>query len=334
LTPPKAKVEAGWHYEAAEKSALELEALLAVHGIRIQPGGSLEQDVLAVLHLVSQKRARLADPTKEDIRPAYRTLIGVHEFASLLLSVQHNPQFTVLLPHLRLLNEGRALQNTPSSGTDQAANKLFELYMAAVAIQCGEQVALDDPHSSRGDNPDILVTIRGQRWGIACKVLHGKTPQGFLDNLAKGLDQIDRSSAQIGVVAFNFKNIMEHDRIWPLAPIDGIAGNPLTAASWSDPNAPFQILVAQLQDIGVEIVSYLPAGSLPALFDGHKSIPGFLAWGASPSAAFINGRPTPCSVRALNFQNAAPISSEVQAVLACLNWSIYADSEDRGPGPC
>ena len=333
MTPPKAKIEPGWHFEAAERSALELEILLGSHGIRIRPGSPLEHDVLQTLHLVSQKRAGRVDPTTEDIRLTYRALVGVHELATLLLTVQHNPQFSALLPHLELLNEGHVLQNSPSTARDQAANKLFELYVAAVAMQCGHDIALDDPHASRGNNPDILVTIGGTRWGIACKVLHSSSPQGFVDNLTKGLDQIDRSAAEVGVVAFNLKNILSHDEIWPLAPIDGVAGNPYTAAVWNDPNAPFQILVAQLQRIGVGLAAHLPTGYIPTLFHGHRSIPGFLAWGASPSAAIINGRPTPCSVRALNFQNVDTVAPEINRVLECLNWAIYPDAADRGPCP-
>src|SRR5579863_9990757 len=48
------------------------------HGIRVEPGSAFERDVLATLHLVSQKRLGQADPTKEDIRAPYRTLIGIH----------------------------------------------------------------------------------------------------------------------------------------------------------------------------------------------------------------------------------------------------------------
>jgi hypothetical protein len=333
LTPPKARIEKGWLYDSAESSALELEALLKKHGVLIRAGSAFEQHVLSVLHMVGEKKVGRIDPQEQDIRPLYRTLIGVHEFASLLLSVQDNPSFSVLIPHLRLLNEGEVLQNSPSIGTDQATNKLFELYMGAVAMQCGDNLELDDPISSTGDNPDVLITIGRRRWGIACKVLHGKSPQGFIDNLEKGLDQIDRSAADVGIVIFNLKNILPHDRIWPLAHLDGIAGNPLTAAVWPDPSTPFQLLVYHMQRLGVELASYLPSSHLDIVFRNRKSLPGFLLWGASPSAAIINGLPTPASVRAMNFQTARQVSRSDKKVLECLNWAIYADSLERGPRP-
>ena len=51
------------------------------------------------------------------------------------------------------------LQTTAGPGTDSGANKLFELLVACFAMQCGTDVALDDPDSSKGDNPDVLVTV-------------------------------------------------------------------------------------------------------------------------------------------------------------------------------
>jgi hypothetical protein len=334
VTPPKARVESGWRYEAAEASALALEGLLAKHGIVILPGSAFEQHVLSVLHLVHRKSVGGIRAEDEDIRPLYRTLIGVHELAALLLEIQDSPQFGSLVPHLRLLNEGNVLQNSPSDGSDQATNKLFELYMGAVALQCGEDIALDNPFGSSGNNPDVLITIGERRWGIACKVLHGPSAEGFVEHLVKGLEQIDRSPAEVGVVVFNLKDILPHDEIWPLAPLDGIPGNPLTPGVWSDPAAPFQLLVSEMQTLGEELVSYLPSGYLRTIFAGRKSVLGYLLWGASPSAAMIEGRPTPSSVRALNLQTVGQLSPEELNVIKCLDWAIYPDSPTRGPRPC
>lgn len=334
MNAPEPRVEIGWRYDSAEASAFALEALLAKQGISVRPGSALERHFLGVLHLVEKKRNSGLRSQDEDIRPPYRTLIGVHELATLLLQCQDSPQFAALVPHLRLLNEGEAIQNIPSAGADQATNKLFELYMGAVALQCGDNLVLDDPVCSTGNNPDVLVTVGGRRWGIACKVLHGLASQGFIDNLVKGLDQIERSPADVGVVAFNLKNVLPHDDVWPLAPLDGIEGNPLTSAVWSEPAAPFHILLRHMQQIGVELADYLPTGHLDTLFEGRKSIRGFLLWGASPSAVMIDGLPTPTSVRVLNFQTAGEVAVEDMKVLECLNWAIYPDSPSRGPRPC
>lgn len=329
MNAPKAKISEGWRYDEAAETAVKLEDLLKRHGIRVRPGSILENDLLNVLRAVERKRDGDLNPGTEDIRPLYRTMIGVHELATLLLSVQDQPQFASLIPHLSLMNEGAVLQNTRSLGTDQASNKLFELYIGAAVLKCGKDLALDDPSHSKGDNPDVMITIAGQRWGIACKVLHGSSSEGFISNLEKGLDQIERSAADVGIVAFSLKNIIRHDEIWPLAPLDGIAGQPLAPAAWSDFRAPFELLVGQMTAIGLDLVSYLPKGYLSQRLSKSKSLPAFLLWGASPSAALINGRPTPCSVRALNCQTLGDLTESHVAALKCINRGIYADSEAR-----
>lgn len=330
---PKHKVEPAWRYEKAQDAALALEALLAQHGIRIQSGGPLETHVLRVMKLAYDKEegAAAEDP---DVRGTYRTLIGVHELASHILEVRESPSFPSLVPHLRILNDGAALQNVPSGGGDQATNKLFELFAASLAMQCGTNVTLDDPHASTGDNPDVLATLGGRRWGIACKVLHSLHPEGFIRHLEKGLEQIDNSPADIGVVLFNLKNVLPHDRIWPLAEIPG-SGNPpnLGPAAWPNAADPYHILLDSLDSLGNTLVSYLPRDYLDRVFHGRKRIPGFLLWAHSVSAVTIDGRPTPTSVRALNFRQVAPISTDINNVLSCLNWAAFLSSPMRGPRP-
>lgn len=328
------KVEHGWHYRAAEESAFRLEALLRQHGVTIQPGSALEEAVLTVMQVSEYKKAGTAPTSVGEFKKQYRTLIGCHELSSMILAVGEDSQFPALLPHLALLNQGQPLQNIPANGRDEAANKVFELYMGAVAMQCGTEVTLDDPSRSQGDNPDVLFTRDGKRWGIACKVLHGKSAEGFITNLKKGLSQIDASPADTGVVAFNLKNVLRHDEFWPETEDDALEGGMTLPAAWSDPATPFHLLVRQLQQVGVELESHLPANYIPQLFAGHRSVPGYLLWGATASAVIIDGRPTASSVRALNYQHAAPPDARTERVLECLNWAMYPDSDSRGVRPC
>jgi hypothetical protein len=329
----KNRCEPGWRYEKAQQAALALDELLRLHRITIKPGSPLETHVLRVMKLTYDKEAGTAsdDP---DVRGTYRTLVGVHELASYILEVKESSSFPSLLPHLRLLNDGASLQNVPSGAGDQATNKLFELFVATLAIQCGSNVTLDDPYTATGDNPDVLATLGRRRWGIACKTLHGVHPEGFMRNLEKGLDQIENSPAEIGVVIFNLKNVLPHDRIWPLAPIPD-SGNPpdIGPAAWPDTADPYHILSDSLNNLGNTLVSYLPSDHLDSLFRGRKSIPGFLLWAHFVSGVRIDGRPTPTSVRALNFRSVAPIPTEVNKVLSCLNWAAFLSSPMRGPRP-
>jgi hypothetical protein len=216
----------GYAYEHAQQNALDLESLLRQHGLEVRSGSILEKVVLSTFDIIYRKQKSGTPPADEDIRIGYRNLIGINELSSLLLAVREHPDFGQLIPHLQLLNEGAALQNVRSSQTDAATNKVFELFAACLALQCGTNISLDSPRKSKGDNPDVLADIAGKRWGIACKVLHSLSPEGFIQNLEKGLDQIERSPAAVGVVMFNLKNVIDHDRYWPITaparPEDGI----------------------------------------------------------------------------------------------------------------
>jgi len=45
--------------------------------------------------------------------------------------------------------------------------KMFELLIALAAMNMGTGLELDHPtKSSRGTNPDVIVTINGQRWAF------------------------------------------------------------------------------------------------------------------------------------------------------------------------
>lgn len=330
MSQPEHKVEWGWKYDDSQQAALELEELLHRHDMVIAPGSLMEAHVLEVMRLVYGKEED--SPPENDVREHYRTLVGVHDLAHAILAVQHAPSFPSLLPHLRLLSDGNALQNTPSSQTDQVTNKLFEVFAASLAMQCGTDVVLDHPTTSRGDNPDILGTLCGRRWGIACKVIHGLNPEGFIGHLEKALDQIEKSEAEVGVVMFNLKNVLPHNEIWPLGPVAGAPGE-LATGCWSDDAAPFGILNRALDDLGEKLVSYLPPGYLEHAFAAKKSVPGFLLWAPSVSAVRIDGRPTPVNVRALNFRWLTTVSTEVEKVLSRLTWAAYVGSDGRGAQP-
>ena len=323
MTSRKQRIEPGWSYAESEKSAFELEELLERHGITIQSGSAFEAHVLSVMKLTDDIKAGVASQGA-DVRNTYRTLIGVYELANHILRVKDSPSFESLVPHLRMLNKGTALQNIPSKGTDQATNKLFELLVASFAMRCGSDVVLDDPDSSRGDNPDVLATIGERRWGIACKVLHGVNPEGFITNLSKGLEQIENSPAEVGVVLFNLKQCLPHDTIWPIADIPDSGSPPERGpAAWPQTQIPFDILVGFLDDLGDQLVAYLPTDYLTTMFLGKKSIPGFLLWAHSTSAVLIDGHPAPTAVRALNCREVAPISPQDMAVLKCLNEAAF-----------
>jgi len=335
MTDPGAAIFGeGYSYEQAEAKALALEGLMRRGGVEIARGSVLEQVVLSVADIVYRKQGDKKVLADEDVRIAYRYMIGVHELAGLLIAVGEHPDFGQLVPHLRLLNQGAALQNTWSSQIDQATNKIFELFAACLAMQCGNNVALDSPESSKGDNPDILADINGRRWGIACKVLHSTHPEGFIQHLEKGISQIERSSAEVGVVFLNLKNVIEHDRYWPiLAPPDPASGGGATYGSFADPNAPFIMLNQEIRVIGWKLRDHLPAGYLGRAFEGKKSIPAFLMWAHTAASVQLGDHPVPTSVRAHVGVPVGTVKPADELTLQDLHWAALVDSPYRGTRP-
>lgn len=320
----------GWKYERASESAIALDALLRVHGLSIAAGSALESHILGAMRVVAAGERR---QDEKDVRDDFRSLVGVHEIANLILSVKDHPSFPALLPHLELLNSGNALQMTKSHGADAATNKLFELFAATLAMHCGTAIEVDDPNYTDGKNPDVLFTAGGRRWGIACKVLHSTHPEGFLTHLKKGVAQIEDSPAECGIVMFNLKNVLRHDDIWPIVPLPEGSGTGLGA--WPDPNMAFSFLFADMDEIGRRLSEQLTNAphELDAIFKGRKSLPGFLLWGHCVSGVLLNQQPTPTSVRLLKAVRVGDIASSDARVLECLNWAAFHDSPVRGPRP-
>lgn len=321
MTIPRGRLH-GWKASDAAASAAAFEELLKRHNIRIEPGSPLEDSILEVHRLLEDRSSQSISPTQPDFRYRYRVLTGFQEFAATLLRIENRPGFAALIPHLKLLKTGSVLQSSRSLPRDQAANKLFELYMAALVLPYADAIELDDPFHSEGTNPDILAKMDGHVWGIACKVLHGRNPQGFCDRLLEGIQQVESSTAELGVVAFSIKNILPHDDLWPLTPIS--SNNPeLTTSAHSSPEAAFAALYKFMMGVGQELVGRIGETLVQNIFHNKKVLPGFLLWGSSPMAAMINGRPCGVNPRTLFFQAFGPVEPQNREVLERWQHSLH-----------
>lgn len=320
--------EPGFRFTYAQDQAISLEALMRRHGLTIRAGSMLERATLSIFDMVDRYHDLSPDRAFEDIRQPFRELVGLTELAALILGASSHPSFPALLKHLHLLNAGSAIQNTRSMSTDQATNKVFELFCATLAMRCGIDVLLDDPESSEGDNPDVLFTIDDRRWGVACKVLHSPHPQTFVDRLSEGIAQIERSEASIGIVVVNLKNLIHHDEYWPIQNADEWkAGAEPRFGCFVDPAAPFNQLLKEAQLVGVRMKEHIDRPTLEGLFLGKKAIPGYLLWSHTVCGILRDGLPVVSSVRVMNFQTVEQPPEHVVSVLECLHKAVFADHD-------
>jgi hypothetical protein len=305
-----------------EKLVDEFELALRKYQIEIEPNSKLEAVCLCITELGdSNRNPQLRNPSR-DTRQLYIDTFGIWTFLTKIVRLHNKPDFTQFLPHLHLLNQGTVGQNKTLQNCEEESNKIFELLVALVLLDIGSDVVLDHPHKSKGDNPDILVSLKDQRWGFACKTVYGTSAQTFFDNIKKGVDQIENSkAAEIGCVIINFRNFIDHNLIWPVKQcLDGT----LRFGSVENENRdqiPLYLnglVISKSESLAKEI----GVQEVWNYFLGKKAVPGFLAY--CQSAAGIentSGVVIPSSILKLNLspfrdlQKYEPIFSEMNNAL-------------------
>ena len=258
--------------------------------IRPLPGSPLERAAIIALDLAKEAPGRrVAD---SDTRDRYADFIGICELAAALRHVRKQGAVDQLLDHLRLLGRSTEKEPAPEPGQvprpaesvapkfDPVANYVFELLIAAYAMRVGTDVKVDPrtpAESEQGRNPDVLVTLRGRRWGFACKVLISANKEAVIEHLRTGIRQIEDSEAETGCVLFSLRAKVNLNALWPVAD----SADPSVEAKAVDGawvglgDAIDELLVAadsvrqSVRDVAEEVC---------ALFEGKKSAPGWASY--------------------------------------------------------
>lgn len=265
-------------YPSFERAAAVVDQfinLLSENGIDLSQDSTVESEALAMIDVLDcwkNPDRRLTEP-----RTIARAAMGFVDLAGKVVGVKDHPNFGQLVPHLQMLSKTTVLQNATSQVTEDAANKVIELYVACLAMTFGSNIALDHPVNSKGDNPDVMLDFRGQRWALALKTLHSRKPRTIYDNIKKAADQIEASSASYGLVVLNVKNLLDYDALWPSPHV-----------SYPEQLA-FDLLKAQLDSIMLPLeeittedwqdaLAFSRKGALPIVFIGQagfSAIPQF-----------------------------------------------------------
>src|SRR5690348_10083838 len=125
--------------------------------------------------------------------------------------------------------------------------------------------------------------------GIACKVVHGAHPQAILSLVASGLDQIDRSNAETGLVIVNLKNRIDHSYYWP--PTEFSETGEARVPAFRSVDEPMEGLEYDTIQIGRQLREHALPADIAAMFRGRKSPPAFTLW-AQTTAMVVNGDQT------------------------------------------
>ena len=205
-------------YGEIENQFFEFERLLKKQAKNVPPGSKLELAGLTAMQIVGTYKREIIHDYHTDYRNEWRRVLSMADILRKILSLQTCPAFNSIWPHiLLLLGNGEIAQNLWSPKEDAHANYVFELYVALLTLPLCTAIDVEPPKKSAGGkNPDVIATIQGVTWGIACKVMHSHLAKSMLDRVRDGIKQINRcDKIQNGLVVVSLKNVIPHDDIWP-----------------------------------------------------------------------------------------------------------------------
>ena len=290
-------------YLELEQLVYKFEEVLKRRGIPIQPGSELEKACCSVLEVMGKNLNGHIHDLQEDVRGIFTEVLGIWLFLKKIVRLEGHRCFSQFVPHLNLLNKGTVVQNKRAQLCEEATNKVFELLVALVLLDAGDEVFLDHPSLAEGDNPDVLATIDGRCWGFACKTIYGSSGKTFYDNLKKGVEQIEAApKAQLGIVVMNFRNIINHSECWPIlneAEYRGGAEPIFAAYEWPAEFVTSHVLevVRNKRD---QVVEEIGLANVVNLFTGKKALPAFLAFCLTCTGKVSALGPIPISITMLS----------------------------------
>ena len=298
------------------------EVLRGSYGIAIKKGSDLEAVSLDLMFLEDFRLGKgRPDPTT-DVRPILGRAAGWLEFVQLLLRAHQEKKLAVFVPHLQLLNEAKVVaQNRRSQISHEADNKLFEMFIALCCTPFCDEVTLDHPHNAKGNNPDVLAVSGGTKWGFACKVLNGASPITMFERLEEGIKQIEVSPADTGFVFFNFKNILDHRRAWPIVNEDAClrAADTPTYGSWPDR----RIVLSQLEECvnarWKDCIDFNGPKNVLDLFAGKKTMAGAAVYMATSTSITTSTGPLATMLGQVAIMRSSEVDPKGEAMLARIN---------------
>lgn len=281
----------------AQKLIIKFEELLDFNKIKVSRDSDLESKFLSTFDILFKYEKKSQFNASRDAA-FFRDFSALYDLALKIMMVKDHPDFKELIPHLVKLNECKIAQNQKSVIIDQDANKIIELYVAALCMKICEHVTLDNPIFSKGDNPDILATYCSKIWGFACKTIHTRNSRTIFENIIKAVDQIERSTATIGIPVINLKNVINHDSIWP------------KTSAYNSVKIPADKLFEDIESIRISLLNEIGKNDITQIFKNKKSLPGVMFIAHSTTLVFRNVNDKAPIATRLNMMNLLEIPEE------------------------
>jgi hypothetical protein len=296
--------------EDALKLADRFEELLEAKGISVPAHASTGADMLPLWHVLKRLREGFTG-IPDDLRTEYAAGIAVHDLAAKILAIEGHVNFDMLVPHLRMLTQGAVHLTQEPPGNADVYNKLIEIYWASLLMANNVDVELDHPTHSTGDNPDVIALDRGKpARAYAFKTVRSPHTQSLIDHLIKGVDQIERSMANEGVVAFQLTPRILKADLWP------------KGKYYIDWRFPAAAAVGLLSQMISQVVADNGQPAIDAIFAGKKAAGAVLCLAFFPTVAMnpLTGNPVVMPIKVATLVEMAPshplsptLHSEIEA---------------------
>lgn len=311
-------------FKDVENLVNQFENVLNRNGINITHGSELERICLNVTNILEQHLNPKLRDNKTDIRPYFREFVGLQDLISKIVKSESNPNFSLLIQHLQTLNNKNPLQNISTSVLNQDNDKIFELYLATLCLNLNPtDIKVDNPKSSKGDNPDIISVFNNKKWGFGCKSLHSSNYKSIYDNVEKAVSQIENSESEIGIPVISIKNIIDHNSFWPIInEKDYLNGEEPVFGSFIDLSYPLATLQKYVNDIYEELISNIGESQLLQLFYNKKSVEGIFIFCSTTSAIASVNYPLVTRLNIFHLVRFGNISSDVFSILNNLNHQL------------
>lgn len=312
------------HLYSSER-ALSFEKRLNDIGIEINPNSDLFRIGFDVLEVYEKYKNPDLHDNNEDIREYMSGVMGFNNFIEKLFPFIESEYVDRIKPHLRLLNESSIPQTIKAKTSDNGSNKLFELYIASLCYPQFENIRLDSPDNSKGDNPDIMFDYNGKCWGIACKVLHSPKTKTIFGNIVKAVDQIEKSNSDSGFVFINLKNIIDYDKFWPIInKTEFLQGKEEPFfSSFSTAEIPVRMLCNYVLNIKNDLANEIGVDSLVNLFNGKKAQPVIVIFLQAPTGLINDGMPVFSLLGYLGMLSICEVDNQAKEILNIINDKIH-----------
>jgi hypothetical protein len=308
-------------FQQSEQLVRLFEELLKTNGITIQSDSDLERVCLKAMEINAKYKKEITHNNRTDIRKDFAEMAGLTDFMQQITKHQNHKDFNKLILHLNLLNTAdNSVLTTKSKITDDSNNKLFELYIALLWMTFSQNIELDNPKNSKGDNPDIMFDFLNKKWAIACKSLHSNKEKTLFDRLEEGVDQINRSNADKGIVIVNFKNIVDIDKIFPYR----IEKKEYIYDPFLNIEEPLTIMHSYSTDFCTRLNSTVGNETLIEKLHNQKCFACYLSFLHSTTCIKLNGSNTATILKEINLTYFENITDEEYLSLSeCLNKSMH-----------